>query len=158
MLKLGNSQKYLTYIGIGILLIIAYKIWQKMTSVGGIFDGQKDKLIEEAQLQLDSIDVDLKKCKLTKAQHQQRADALYQGFLGSGIAGLGTDESVIFKALEGTTTEDLKAINREFGIRSNKAFGFIPTFTGDLRGWVLAELSGKDLVKIEKIFEPTRLW
>lgn len=149
-------------IGISTVLIavaafVLWRLWSKITSPGGLFDPRKAELLDDAQNSIDSVKVDHKAAHLSKAQARQRADQLYQAFAGSGIAWFGTDEKMAFDALKGCTTEDLKQIWKEFGIRKATAFG-VPYFTGDLRGWFLAELGASDLAKMDKIWEPARLW
>lgn len=154
--KLFNMNFLLVAIGGFILIRFGSKLFSGMGFMGSFSEEQK-QLIEQAKKQADGVSWDRSKVTLTEAQLKQRADTLYQSFFGSPLMSLGTDEDLMWQALEGLNTEDLKAVYHYFGVRDAKLFGF-NMFTGDLFGWFQDELSGESLKKVRKKFEPTGLW
>lgn len=133
------------------------KIFSKGGMIGKIFDTQgNDKLMKRAETLSKAAKPDIIQCSKSEAQLKQIAGTQFQA-MHRPFAGLGTDEELLFKSLNGLNPEDLKAVYHFFGVQEATAFAVV-YFKGDLFGWYEEELSGTELDKMVKIWSVTKLW
>lgn len=86
--------------------------------------------------------------------YRSMADQLYEAMEGNG-----TLESVIRTVIDPLSTNELKAVYNEYGIRKiGNAFNPVKGITGDLVTHLQAELGGDDLEAMALKFASTGLW
>lgn len=141
--KLNDNQLKLLSYGIGILAagIVGYLILKKLGLIGSTPD--------TSQAAVDKTKVDKSKLSYTESDLSFKTDQLYQA-----MDSYGTDEDTIFSVLNSLKTlDDFNYILKDFGVKKYFLTGH-GAFLGDdlnLIGWLQAELSTDDMVKVKTI-------
>ena len=122
-------------------------------NTGGIFSDGSAEVYQNTEKRIE--DVALSQASMSKTMDAilSIADGLY-----AAMDDLATDEGAIFSLLDGLNTEDLKAVYKAFGVRSETMFfGVFDVKRGDLFTWFRNELSESDYEKIKVVFSKTGL-
>ncbi|MDR2963463.1 MAG: annexin [Bacteroidales bacterium] len=140
-----NSTKPLIVVGCsGVAGFFLWKIVKKYMDNAPL--RKQEKALEQANK------VDASKLTISTAEATLIAEKLY-----AAMDGMGTDSKAIMSLLIGTarTDDDLKLINKSFGIREYGSTGSPYWGSGtpsDLSTWLRNELSGSDLEKLRVRF------
>jgi len=150
---------YLTIIG-----VILYSV-TRIFKPGGLLDSMFDALpfgggnskergrLQDAQERIDKgIEINEAALSKSEASLEQIAGDQFQMMYG-----FGTRWPMLYDSLKGLNSEDLRAVYKKFGWRSEKYFG-VETFSGDLFGWYVADLSDSELVQMRQLWAQTGIW
>jgi hypothetical protein len=139
-----NQQWYVYGILAIIALVIIKKLGSGISSVGNMLFGDND---DEKRTQSDMNAMPTPRPSMMTISIAQAKEVA--ATLQRAMDGAGTNEDVMFKALEPLTGEDLYAVYKEFGVRD---YGLIMSDKKNLFGWFDGELSGDDREKMVRIW------
>lgn len=148
----------------GLIVLAVGAKFLRMFAAGGVFSQAASEAADKAAVELDKkVRGDASKLTKTPVQLQNAAESLFQamedGYVGGflGPMNLGLDRDLLFGAIRGFNTDELKEVYNRFGSRESSVFG-MTVFKGNLVGWFNACLGSSDLDKMKEIWKNVGVW